>query len=110
MYFLAPHKFIQAIFDFCYLDLYLGCRNPSGLDPILRKLKSGGSLGAGTYEILPVDLMSMDSVKSFAKDIATKNIPLNVLANNGTVYIFIKEVKLGRSGLSTWKYQFLYDH
>ena len=46
-------------------------------------LKKEGKIGAGSYEILPIDLMSMNSVKSFAKEIRAKDIPLNVLANNG---------------------------
>ena len=39
----------------------------------------------GTFEALELDLMSMDSVKSFAKQILDKNIKIDVLINNAGI-------------------------
>ena len=39
----------------------------------------------GSFEALELDLMSMDSVKSFAKQILDKNLKIDVLINNAGI-------------------------
>lgn len=42
-------------------------------------------MGTGKYELLVLDLTSLDSVRAFAQKILDKNVPINILLNNGRV-------------------------
>jgi short-subunit dehydrogenase len=48
----------------------------------LSKCREEG-LRNGTFEVLEVDLMTLESVRKFADVILKKNIPIHVLVNNG---------------------------
>ena len=69
-----------------YNVLHFCSRNPSQAESAISKLQSKGKLSeesSGRFEALPLDLMSMKSVREFAEAVLKKGIPINVLANNG---------------------------
>ena len=49
----------------------------------LNDLRDSGNMGTGKYELLVLDLTSLDSVRAFAQKILDKNVPINLLLNNG---------------------------
>lgn len=61
----------------------LGCRNPTKCESELNELKSEDQLGDGTFQCLELDLMSLQSVRKFAKEILDMKIPIHILVNNG---------------------------
>lgn len=77
----------EAIKHFLALgyNVIIGCRKTSELASSLGDLKNQGNLGTGHYEILDLDLMSLDSVRAFAQKVLDKNIPINVLLNNAGI-------------------------
>ncbi|TRY73994.1 hypothetical protein TCAL_12862 [Tigriopus californicus] len=63
----------------------VGCRKPSDLKETLTSLKANGNLGSGEFDIFPLDLMSMTSVREFARHVLKKNVPIHVLVNNAGI-------------------------
>ena len=63
----------------------VGCRNPAKCNQDLEKLQSEGNLGEGSFEVYPLDLTSLESVKAFAETIINLEIPVHVLANNAGI-------------------------
>ena len=49
----------------------------------LNDLRESGNMGTGKYELFVLDLTSLDSVRAFAQKILDKNVPVNLLLNNG---------------------------
>ena len=56
-------------------------RKPEDLKTKLEKL----DVKSGTFDILELDLTSLDSVKKFGNEILAKNVPIHVLLNNAGV-------------------------
>lgn len=63
-------------------NLFLGCRNTASGLKVVNEIRKEG-FTKGNVEVLELDLMSLNSVRSFANEILLKNIPIHVLINNG---------------------------
>ncbi len=59
-----------------------GVRRTEETKKHLEKLREQGISG-GSYEVIQLDLMSLESVRNFASEILRKDIPIHVLLNNG---------------------------
>lgn len=57
-----------------------GCRRPDACQQALSKLYPSNQ----RFECLALDLTSLESVQNFADKVKAKNVPIQVLVNNGT--------------------------
>jgi len=62
----------------------LGCRSPDSVKKKFDDILKNESL-EGSVEVYHLDLMSLDSVRCFARKIVSLNIPVNVLINNAGI-------------------------
>lgn len=67
----------------CPSPFATGCRKPDSCLEALNKLYPDESSSKRHYECLGLDLTSLESVRSFANEVKAKNIPIQVLVNNG---------------------------
>ena len=74
-----------------YFILFLGVRRPEETKKSLEELREQGIKG-GSYEVFQLDLMSLESVRQFANQILTKNMPIHVLLNNGNYISIFKHI------------------
>ncbi len=61
---------------------FKGVRRTDETKKNLEKLREQGISG-GSYEVIQLDLMSLESVRNFATEVLRKDIPIQVLLNNG---------------------------
>jgi len=64
-------------------NVIIACRDPQRSSDALARLKS--ETGNDNIEALPLDLNSLASVRSFAKEFQQRNQPLNLLINNAGI-------------------------
>ena len=64
-----------------------GCRDISAGNQLISRLRAQG-VTTGTAEIIPLDLMSLNSVKEFAAQVNAKCDKVNLLINNGVLFIY----------------------
>lgn len=69
----ATKKLLEAGFH-----VIMGVRNPEKVQEKMQTLE-------GSYEVLQLDLNSLESVKTFSKEVFKKNIPIHVLINNAGI-------------------------
>ena len=68
---------------FDLFDLCAGAADTATAADKLNDLRESGNMGTGKYELLVLDLTSLESVRAFAQKILDKNVPINLLLNNG---------------------------
>ncbi|MEQ8757791.1 MAG: SDR family NAD(P)-dependent oxidoreductase [Coleofasciculus sp. G1-WW12-02] len=64
--------------------VFIACRCASKAEKAVNYIRS--STGNLNVEFLPLDLASLDSVRTFAKLFQERNLPLHVLVNNAGVF------------------------
>lgn len=63
-------------------EIISGCRTEAAGIKLIDKLRKEG-IQSGSAEVLRLDLESFSSVKEFAQNLLNRNIPINILVNNG---------------------------
>ncbi|CAG7784795.1 unnamed protein product [Allacma fusca] len=68
----------------CGMHVIIGCRNVSAGTQLIDRLRAEGTT-TGTAEAIALDLMSLESVKKFAREVNSKTDKINILINNAGI-------------------------
>jgi NAD(P)-dependent dehydrogenase (short-subunit alcohol dehydrogenase family) len=66
-------------------DVVMACRDATSAEAVAAALRAGLPPGAGTLEVMAVDLASLASVRSFARELQARRPRLDLLVNNAGV-------------------------
>lgn len=68
----------------CDMHVIIGCRNVSAGSTMVRKLRENG-VESGSTTVLPLDLQSIDSIRTFAEAALKAKPQINILINNAGI-------------------------